>query len=99
MNVTVKVSPLGDAIDLLKLHALNPERYPHLLCSASDGEQGGENSSRYHILFAFPEETLCLTSNGLSSDLPGLEAAVNTQGNHFAEQNFLSVFDLSLIHI
>ncbi len=59
----VIITPLGEALDLLKLHALRPERYPHLLCSAS---QGGGN--QYDILFAFPEETLCLTREGLSGD-------------------------------
>lgn len=85
----VQVVDLGDALDLLKLHSLNPERYPHLLCSASDGEQ----NARYDMLFAFPEETLCLTAQNLNSDLPLLEANYEARGLNFAEQDFLPVFD------
>lgn len=84
-----QLTELGDAIDLLRLHALSPERYPHLLCSASDGLQDGGNS-RYDILFAFPEETLCLTAEELMSDLPLLEEAA---GDLFGMQDFLPVFD------
>ena len=45
-------------LDLLNLHRLNPQRYPHLLESVA---QGG-NNSRYDILFAFPGDTLQLTT-------------------------------------
>ena len=61
----VKVTNLGESIDLLKLHAHSPERYPNLLCSAGEASDNG----RYDILFAFPEETLCLTDECLTSDL------------------------------
>ena len=61
----VKVTHLGGPIDLLKLHAHNAERYPNLLCSAGDSPDNG----RYDILFAFPEETLCLTDECLTGDL------------------------------
>ncbi|WP_455380832.1 aminodeoxychorismate synthase component I [Acidihalobacter prosperus] len=46
--------PLPGLDDLLWLHELNPERYPHLLQSVTPG---GANA-RYDILFAFPESTL-----------------------------------------
>ncbi len=39
--------------DLLALHRVNPERYPFLLERSSTSE-----SSRYSLLFAFPEESL-----------------------------------------
>lgn len=45
----------GDAaLDLLRLHALNPERYPFLLESVAQNRRIG----RYDILFAFPQEQL-----------------------------------------
>lgn len=37
---------------LLRLHELNPERYPHLLQSTAPGQQ-----ANYDILFAYPEAT------------------------------------------
>jgi anthranilate synthase component 1 len=43
--------------DLLALHRLNPDRYPHLLESVAPGPHG-----RYDILFAFPGRRLQLTS-------------------------------------
>ncbi len=46
-------------LDLLKLHAFDPDRYPHLLQSAATGPQG-----RYDLLFGFPGETLSLYPDG-----------------------------------
>jgi len=46
--------------DLLSLHALLPERYPHLLESVSRGLP----QVRYDILFAFPGDKLTLDGNG-----------------------------------
>ena len=46
--------------DLLPLLEANPERYPYLLESASNGPP----HARYDILFAFPGERLVLESNG-----------------------------------
>lgn len=45
-------------LDLLRLHELNPERYPHLLQSAATGPQ-----DQFDILFAFPEATLTLEAD------------------------------------
>ena len=45
---------LDVAFDLLRLHQVNPERYPHLLESVLHGTP----QSRYDILFAFPGETI-----------------------------------------
>lgn len=73
------MTPLGEPIDLLKLHGHNPERYPNLLCSAGESADNG----RFDILFAFPEETLCLTTVGLSSDL----------SEALAGDDFLASFD------
>ena len=44
--------------DLLNLHRLDPQRYPHLLESVA---RGG-NNSRYDILFAFPGDTIHLAT-------------------------------------
>lgn len=46
--------------DLLALHRHDPQRYPHLLQSAAQGEPLG----RYDILFAFPGESLTLAADG-----------------------------------
>jgi len=43
------------SFDLLDLHVLNPQRYPHLLESSTPGPQG-----RFDILFAFPGDTIAL---------------------------------------
>ena len=45
-------------IDLLRLHELNPERYPYLLESVAQGTA----QSRYDILFAFPQQSLQLNT-------------------------------------
>jgi len=79
----VKVTPLGAAIDLLKLHAHSPERYPNLLCSAGDSAA----NDRFDILFSFPEETLCLTAEGLSNDRP------SDLSDELAGDDFLAAFD------
>ena len=44
--------------DLLALHRLNPRRYPHLLESVAQGT----SHSRYDILFAFPGDSLHISS-------------------------------------
>ena len=46
--------------DLAHLHARHPERYPHLLESASRGA----SQARFDILFAFPGDTLTLDHSG-----------------------------------
>jgi anthranilate synthase component 1 len=46
---------IGASFDLLDLHVLNPQRYPHLLESSAPGPQG-----RFDILFAFPGKTIVL---------------------------------------
>lgn len=45
---------LNGCFDLLALHRLNPQRYPHLLESVAKGTA----QSRYDILFAFPGDSL-----------------------------------------
>ena len=55
---TVTLRRIDSTLDLLRLHELNPERYPHLLESAAPGQQ-----ANYDILFAFPEHTLTLTAD------------------------------------
>ena len=44
----------AEAVDLLALHAANPQRYPYLLESLA--HQGDEQG--WDVLFAFPGETL-----------------------------------------
>lgn len=53
------VRRIDATLDLLRLHESNPQRYPHLLQSATPGPQ-----ARYDILFAFPEESLSLEADG-----------------------------------
>lgn len=72
------LSSQSQKIDLLRLHDLNPERYPFLLESVAQGT----NQSRFDILFAFPQETLRLTSDG---KLHGIDS--------IQQDDFLSSFD------
>jgi anthranilate synthase component 1 len=58
---------IDSSVDLLRVHELKPQRYPHLLQSATPGPHAG-----YDILFAFPEDTLSLEAAGnLSGDESG----------------------------
>ncbi len=57
---------LDHEFDLLRLHQVNPERYPHLLESVLHGTA----QSRYDILFSFPGETI---SSGNQAFLPQLD--------------------------
>jgi anthranilate synthase component 1 len=59
---------IESVFDLLALHSANPERYPHLLESASRGPQGA-----YDILFAFPGESLTLNDVGSFDFLEALD--------------------------
>ncbi len=56
--------------DLLSLHAFAPERYPFLLESSASGTALG----RYDILFAFPQDTMQLSSS-LQLAGPGTDSA------------------------
>ncbi|MFP5505336.1 MAG: aminodeoxychorismate synthase component I [Gammaproteobacteria bacterium] len=56
---TPLVRRVDSRLDLLRLHELDPQRYPHLLQSATPGD-----SARYDILFANPEASLRLDSGG-----------------------------------
>ena len=63
----LKINSLQGRQDLLALHQNNPERYPFLLESvASSIEHTSTDkscSSRFDILFAFPQDTLTLSTN------------------------------------
>jgi len=50
---------IDTVFDLLRLHELDPQRYPHLLQSSTPGPQ-----AHYDILFAFPEHSLTLEADG-----------------------------------
>jgi len=56
--------------DLLALHRLNPQRYPHLLESVARGSA----HSRYDILFAFPGECLHMSATDGTDFLRDLDA-------------------------
>lgn len=97
--VTLRRTLLGKAQDLLKLHALHPERYPHLLAShqfkpsqTSAEDAVGAHNDRYTLLFAFPEDTLCLTQEGLTGRLRCLEDETSDEAT-FAQRPFLEAFD------
>ncbi len=51
---------IDQEVDLLRLHAANPRRYPFLLQSVLHGTP----QARYDILFAFPGEALTLRADG-----------------------------------
>ncbi len=72
---------LADSFDLLQLHRLNGARYPHFLESAA---RGGVQA-RFDILFAFPGDTLTLTSDGLLTGADHIERK--------RDKGFLSTFD------
>ncbi|HEX7369830.1 MAG TPA: aminodeoxychorismate synthase component I [Rhodanobacteraceae bacterium] len=57
--------------DLLQLAAAHPERYPALLESAGRGP-----SARWDILFAFPDDSLTLATDGVVRDARGFERGV-----------------------
>lgn len=58
---------IASTFDLLRLHELDPARYPHLLQSATPGPQ-----ARFDILFAYPEDVLILCGDGrLSGERTG----------------------------
>jgi anthranilate synthase component 1 len=71
---------LEQTFDPLRLHELNPERYPYLLESVVHGTP----HSRYDILFAFPGETLSSTS---ADFLPQLSRAWETQRHAVPESD------------
>ena len=88
---------LPDELDLLALHQLNPERYPHLLESVAQGS----SQSRYSILFAFPSDLLSLDAsfttslNGQPQDagfLDSLKHSVQTEVTNQAEDSFLPFY-------
>jgi anthranilate synthase component 1 len=57
---------LPGARDLLALAAANPRRYPCLLESVADGA-----NARYDILFAFPNDSIALDTDGRVRDATG----------------------------
>ena len=63
----LKINLLQRLQDLLALHHKNPERYPFLLESVASSLEHSSSadkacSSRFDILFAFPQETLTLSN-------------------------------------
>ena len=64
--------------DPLRLHELNPERYPYILESVAHGTE----QSRFDILFAFPQQSLRLDANKVLT------------GAHSDSTDFLSALEL-----
>jgi hypothetical protein len=54
------------SFDLLDLHVIHPQHYPHLLESSAPGPQG-----RFDTLFAFPAKTIA-KARGMLYALEGL---------------------------
>ena len=69
-NGNVLIRPVDGECDLLALHRLNPERYPHLLESVARGTL----RSRYDILFAFPGDSLHVANGDRQDFLRSLDA-------------------------
>ena len=67
-RAAVIMQRIDSTLDLLRLHELNPERYPHLLQSATPGPQ-----ARHDILFAYPETSLVLGADGKVHGTSNLE--------------------------
>ncbi len=64
-NAELHVETLTACVDLIRLMRLDPQRYPYLLESVAPEQSGRAQPARYDILFAFPGETLALTTAGL----------------------------------
>ncbi|MDH5396436.1 MAG: hypothetical protein OEW97_09175, partial [Gammaproteobacteria bacterium] len=64
--------------NLLALHQAQTDRYPFFLESVANAIDEG-CSSRFDILFAFPQETLCLNND------EKLEGDIKTSGNNFLD--------------
>lgn len=72
----LKTHSIKGQFNLLALHQSNPTRYPFLLESVAHcGELDSSdtvNQSRFDILFAFPQQTLCLNSDETLSGIDGI---------------------------
>ncbi|MDH5444645.1 MAG: aminodeoxychorismate synthase component I [Gammaproteobacteria bacterium] len=66
------VESLAGFVDLTRLHAHQPARYPYLLASTSHSTSN-TSLDRYDILLGFPQSKVELWPTGLISDLPGLD--------------------------
>ena len=76
----LNISHMQSQYDLLALHQANPKRYPFLLESVAQPDNNDEQtSSRFDILFAFPQQTLSLSADNK------LEGIDNIQGNDFLD--------------
>ena len=96
----IKRWPQG--IDLLSLHAINPDRYPYLLASTTQHSADSirdTSTDRYDILFAFPQARLSLGADGLTSDTlqttgKGFLSALDDWWQNAAETNLSNQSDL-----
>ncbi|MGH8561263.1 MAG: aminodeoxychorismate synthase component I, partial [Nevskiales bacterium] len=59
-----RVQRLSQPVDLLALHAQQPQRYPFLLESTSGPSVEISPQGRYDLLFAFPTASLSLDADG-----------------------------------
>lgn len=69
-------------LDLLSIHSSSPQNYPFLLESVTQSEQ-----SRYSILFAYPQETLCANHNDSENFLDRFDQ-VFTQNNFTQSEQY-----------
>lgn len=60
---SIQTYSLDKQLDLLSIHASNPERYPFLLESTAIGPQG-----QFNILFAFPQQQQSITATNLDNN-------------------------------
>ena len=90
----IEIFQLDQNIDFTSLHRINSERYPFILESSAQAETllsnkkiNANQHARFDILFAFPQESVTLTSeNNLNGDLID------------AEKDFLSNLDINWKH-
>ena len=80
------VQPVDKSLDLLALHELNSARYPYLLQTVAQTTQ----QVHFDILFACPQQTLALTSDG---ELSLLASSPETSSQMNDSSDFLTIFE------
>ena len=87
------IQAVSDSVDLLRLHELNPSRYPYLLQSVAQSV----GQTHYDILFAWPQQSLVLRSDGAleiqdASGTTVSDSAVDGLDNPNGKNDFLAAF-------
>jgi anthranilate synthase component 1 len=87
---------LSGCANLTELMRLNPTRYPFLLQSITQGQGEAESATnqlaRYDVLFAFPGETLRLTSEGVDGSELSTTSATGEPASA-SDEGFLTALD------